>query len=685
LQPLTIDATTQPGYSGSPIVELNGINAGAGADGLEIRANSTIWGFVINRFTANGLYLFQTGISHIEGNFLGTNISGTSALGNGFCGITISSANNIIGGSIPSARNVISGNLRSGICIVGDDSDNNSIVNSYIGTDVTGNMDLGNLEWGISISQADSTQIGGMVAAQGNVISGNDRSGILFHTGAGLTSITGNLIGTNSSGTADLGNSEQGIRVSDSFQTTIGGITADARNVISGNDGIGISLFGPGISNTEILGNFIGTDLTGSVAIGNGSTGIGIYEATNTFIGALTPGAGNVISANLSGVEIGGSNSTNNFIDGNKIGTDVTGTINLGNTFEGVLITDNSNNNVRNNVVGYNDRGIRVSTSVSVATGNLISKNSVFPSGAGFAPIDLGSDSSTPNDVGDADTGPNNLQNYPELTSFTSDVSSTSIQGTLNSSPNTNFDLEFYSSPNCHSSGHGPGKTFIGTSSVITDASGNVSFDLTFPIPMPSGENFLTAIATNKLTDDTSEFSACLANNAGLLFDDFEDAVETWTFVKGNWGESAGSLIGNGPRATTYAPLPWPNSGLSGCTLCTIAVDFFTTDGGALGKVFLLLWFQDKKTKVELLVREKTDKWVLKEIVGGVVVNKKKGVHEIIPNVSKHVEITFDGANYHVTVEGTPLITMPSAAVPFGNVGFRMKNTGAWFQQILIQ
>ncbi len=117
--------------------------------------------------------------------------------------------------------------------------------------------------------------------------------------------------------------------------------------------------------------------------------------------------------------------------------------------------------------------------------------------------IDLGADGVTPNDAGDGDTGANNLQNFPVLTSATS--GSTTIEGTLNSTPNTKFRLEFFSSTECDPSGYGEGETFLVFIDVTTDGSGNVTFTVTFPDTVPGG-HFITATATDP-NNNTSEFS----------------------------------------------------------------------------------------------------------------------------------------------------------------------------------
>jgi hypothetical protein len=113
----------------------------------------------------------------------------------------------------------------------------------------------------------------------------------------------------------------------------------------------------------------------------------------------------------------------------------------------------------------------------------------------------------TPNDVADPDSGrPNNLQNYPVLTSATTYNAQTTIQGTLNSTPNDAFNLQFFSSPAADPSGFGEGKTYVGQTNVVANATGNAAFSFTTNAPI-SGGQVVTATATHSVTNDTSEFS----------------------------------------------------------------------------------------------------------------------------------------------------------------------------------
>jgi titin len=288
----------------------------------------------------------------IQGNLIGTDATGTKALGNSGEGILLvgGGGNNttltLIGGTDPGARNVISAN-GIGIEIGGSTATANQIQGNYIGTDITGSKALGNLSDGVLLSLgANNNTIGGTAAGAGNLISGNSGDGISI-TDAGTSSnvVEGNFIGTDAAGSVALGNLGNGVTVEiGASNNTIGGTTAGARNIISGNAANGIHLldgyiaFGNEITrntaNNAFEGNYIGTDVTGNAALGNGNDGIffDLVEVGET-IGGSAPGAGNLISANHGfGIEISGNSNGQNFpIEGNFIGTNQAGTAALGN------------------------------------------------------------------------------------------------------------------------------------------------------------------------------------------------------------------------------------------------------------------------------------------------------------------------------------------------------------------
>ena len=405
-----IDGYTQPAAvpNSNPIttgsnavlkIELDGTNAGDRANGLFITGgNSVVRGLVINRFR-EGIVLGTNGGNVVEGNFIGTDPTGTLRRGNGAVGIDIGApGGNTVGGLTPSARNVISSNgvIGAGFGIGMFGTTGNQVAGNFIGADVTGARALGNVGDGIRLG----------IGASAN---------------------------------------------------SIGGSSIDARNVIAGNTQLAISMEGDGENLVE--GNLIGTDVTGDVALGNERGGISIrFSSSGNTIGGEASGAANTIA----------HNDTANLL------------------FSGI--------------------GVWVETGI----GNSILGNNIFSNTNGLG-IDLDDRGVSSNDVGDGDTGPNNLQNFPILASVTS--GSTTVEGTLDSTPDTEFRLEFFSNSACDPSGHGEGETFLGSTTVTTDAAGNVGFTVTLANSATVG-HFVTATATDP-DGNTSEFSPCQLVEAG--------------------------------------------------------------------------------------------------------------------------------------------------------------------------
>ncbi len=149
----------------------------------------------------------------------------------------------------------------------------------------------------------------------------------------------GNFIGTDVNGTADLGNQSEGVRINNNASNnTIGGTTTEARNIISGNGLDGVEIATAGATGNKVQGNYIGIDVTRSAALGSGDDGVLVVFASNTTIGGTEAGPGNVISGNGTlmgttgnGITIFGADATGNLVQGDFIGTDFTGTADLGN------------------------------------------------------------------------------------------------------------------------------------------------------------------------------------------------------------------------------------------------------------------------------------------------------------------------------------------------------------------
>jgi CSLREA domain-containing protein len=520
----------------------------------------------------NGIHLegeLATG-NLIQGNYVGTNAAGTADLGNGWLGIVLNSgaSNNLIGGPTVAARNLVSGN--DGNSIVLENASNNTVQNNYIGTDITGTLDLGNQGAGLVIINGANNQLGGVGA--GNLISGNivgmqilgasatgnqvqgnyfgttaagatallnDGTDVEIFDGAsnnliggttngagnvipnGLTiggagaagnQVQGNRIGTNAAGTAVLGAATHGIVVANAINTIIGGTTPGARNLIAGSSQNGIWILNGNTTGTQVLGNYIGTDITGTVDLGNGGFGVEIEHSANNVIGGTAAGAGNLISGNDSwGVQLEGVFAAGNLVQGNFVGTNAAGNSALPNSGGGVLIVDRARNNTIGGVVAgagnricFNQEAGVAILSISPTTGNRILGNAIFANGLLGIDLSFGFplDSVTANDAGDGDTGPNKLQNFPVLDPITT---AGTVSGSLDSAAgNTAYPvrIEFFANAACDTSGSGEGEGFLGATSI--GAPGSFTFNYT-PV---AGKNFITATATDA-NGNTSEFSAC--------------------------------------------------------------------------------------------------------------------------------------------------------------------------------
>lgn len=449
----TIDGTTQPGFAGTPVIELKGADMPGffGELGLSVLAsNNTIRGLVLNRW-GKPLGMGSNG-NRIEGNFIGTDVTGEVATGNDDFGVFINGNGNIVGGTTTAARNLLSGNRRVGLSIEGG----------------TGNQ------------------------------------------------VQGNLIGTDLTGTVSLGNGEEGVEIRSSGNV-VGGTTASARNLISGN-GSGIvmpNVFRDEAHSNQVQGNFIGTDLSGNARLGNSQYGVliltdasAVKSPGNNLVGGTVPGARNVISANEIGIAC--VNTDGNTVQGNFIGTGIDGITPLGNTLQGVQIFDSSDNRIggagssAGNTIAYaGSDGVHVAGSTSVR--NAISSNTIFSNG--LLGIDLGDDGVLPNDLCDADAGANALQNFPSLTSALASGLALTIQGSLNSTPSSVFRVEFFSNAECDPSGFGEGEKFIGSTTVSTGANCMATFNAV--LPAVAVGRFLTATATDA-AGNTSEFSQCV-------------------------------------------------------------------------------------------------------------------------------------------------------------------------------
>src|SRR6185295_6011084 len=244
---------------------------------------------------------------------------------------------------------------------------------------------------------------------------------------------------------------------------------------------------------------------------------------------------------------------TGNLVQGNKIGTRADGVTLVPNGGDGVAVINSASNNLiggvaaeANIIAGNLGSGVLIDS----GTSNAIRSNSIF-SNAGLG-IDLSPAGVTANDLNDVDTGANNRQNFPVLTSASGAAGGgVNIQGTLNSTANTTFSLDFFSNPSCDSSGNGEGRTFLGTANVTTIGN-NVTFNITLSGASASVGQSITATATSPATvppplnpGSTSEFSACIVYGAADVA--VSKSVSAPTIVAGSNATYTISVTNNGP------------------------------------------------------------------------------------------------------------------------------------------
>jgi len=380
----------------------DGVSVSDGAVGNTVGGGVSGAGNVIsgNGFAGVGLTDGTTRDNVVAGNEIGTDTAGSDFRPNG-TGVYVQGATgNTIGGSATAARNVISGNDSAGICICGGQT--NLVEGNVIGGDASGLHPLPN-RLGIALQfGAVRNTIGGTSAADRNLISGNQNEGVLlnaFNTPGSVSQnvIRGDYIGVDTTGAAALPNGFGVSLLNAADSNTLGGAAAGAGNVISGNLSDAVSLSGFGTNNNSILGNKIGTDATGTAAIGN-FRGVAIANgAGNTTIGGVGPGAGNLISGNsFAGVQIGPADNGSSVVEGNYIGPDTTGAVAIGNGAFGIAVDTSHDDTIggskasARNVISGNASGFGIAVTNS---------NSTFI-GRNYIGIDAAGSGALPNNTG---------------------------------------------------------------------------------------------------------------------------------------------------------------------------------------------------------------------------------------------------------------------------------------------
>ncbi|MEX0877174.1 MAG: GC-type dockerin domain-anchored protein [Phycisphaerales bacterium] len=421
----------------------------------------------------------------------------------------------------------------------------------------------------------------------GNIIGGiepgeaNDLNSVQILCGANDNTVIGNRVDTVSvtgSRYCAAGNEYP-------LRNRIGGSEPGDRNVINDFGNYGHEGFpqGQGVRvhyarETLIEGNYIGVTADGmSRHIQRGTAGIRVADAVDTTIRDNLIAGIRVVGVNHYAGQVFGQaiditaldeDNSNIVIENNLIGTDATG-MNPITTRAGIviqpLIFSRTISDVRigspdgsaGNTIAFTELdGIRIASqgqSIEI-TGNDIHSNGglgidLLPiSGGGGAPGGV-----TPNDAGDLDQGANSLQNFPTIDTATTDGLTASISGTLSSLPGRDYRIEFFASPEADPSGHGEGQRFLGSTDVITDATGDAGFDATLPADMIGDGWVATSTATDLAMAETSEFgpalgfaiqAGCPADlNADGLLDFFDLSMFLNAFTS---GDPAGDFDGNG-------------------------------------------------------------------------------------------------------------------------------------------
>lgn len=417
-EPVTIDGSTEPDYIDKPIIVIDGTGAGSNANGITITAgNSTVRGLVINNFNDSGIKLINNGSNTIAGNYIGVDYSGSVGnVGNYNNGIYIfESPSNIIGGITPADRNIISGNRLRGIWI-------------------------------------DDNSDGPSSTSQGN-------------------QIRGNYIGINANGNDKIPYKTEGspvyqqigVSIWDGVNNVVGGVTSTHRNIISGNSWHGVYIWGSNGNNNTVQYNYIGTDNTGLISVGNcfdgtDRAGVFLHNSVNNIIGGGASELGNVIAGNFgNGIIINGSGCTENLVASNKIGIDKTGIAALPNSNNGIIIKGGASGNTiggntspyRNIISGNSESGIILEdsdTNLNEILGNYIGTSmngtAALPNGThGVHIIDAGY-----NTIGEIATGSgnkiaNNLGRGIAITGPTTAKENSILRNEIYNNSNVGIDL----------------------------------------------------------------------------------------------------------------------------------------------------------------------------------------------------------------------------------------------------
>lgn len=499
---VTIDGTTQSSNVGN--TNANGpeivIDGGYTLDyGLRVfnAAGAVVKGLNIRGFT-KGIQFYNSPNCKVTGCYIGVNENASDTVSNDIGLEFIAGSHKaLIGGNSATDRNIISGNRHIGIRLL--DVDSCTVSGNLIGTDRTGTRALPNYDGMSMEGVVRYCVIGGTTVAERNIISGNTDYGLpLFGVGATGNVVTGNYIGTDISGTQPLGNTYGVLFDDGSFGNRVGGNSAAERNIISGNVGYGVFFYNNGTHDNRLINNYIGTDCNGNSAVANTA---GIIIDGISYKNIID---GNVISGNTQvGVGINITGSDSNVLVRNKIGVSASDTP-LPNGMDGIRISQGPKQTViggssaEGNVIA-NNGGCGVYFTNDNCKSNLISCNSFYNNG-GLA-IDLFSPGVNANDAGDSDDGANGKLNFPVISGIVQSGGGVVVEGTLDTRQPEQCEVQLYRAAT-DPTGHGEGRDYL--ASVTPSSNGDWSATLSGLSP----NDYLTAIVIDAM-GNTSEFSRC--------------------------------------------------------------------------------------------------------------------------------------------------------------------------------
>jgi len=494
---------------------------GNAGDGLRITGGARDNVVLGNRLESNG----GNGIRIDGSSTAGNQLQDNDILRNRGDGVLIDGAfANVVSGDLDTRSSVIAGNFGDGVEVRGAGAFFNRVEGIFIGFALDGTP-LGNRENGVRLHQAPFNTVRSNLSrhnlghgvlvdrAADNVIEDNGIADNGLHAGDIFSNNGIELRGPEATRNSVVHNrivrQFAGVHLHDAPDNFVGGDVPLARNLLINNLN-GIRLKGTDARGNLIQGNWVFNSL---------GAGIFLEGAPDNLIGGSSSAATNEIQGNQSGILLRGAGATGNRVQGNFLRTDIGELGLVGNRAAGVAIDQGASNNRIGGLLPHEGNLIRANGGDGVrvvsGTGNAILSNSIYDNDD--LGIDLGNDGVTPNDAGgDPDTGPNNLQNFPDITLAHKFGAPIVVQGSLHSLPDRVFTIQIFRAPLADPSGHGEGRYLLHTFELTTNSLGNAVIDVEVPGP-PAG--YITATATlmvdhdgNRATPpvprDTSEFSA---------------------------------------------------------------------------------------------------------------------------------------------------------------------------------